>query len=65
MREEVRFFGARALTTGAAVTTLMDEFARARSAFKWRQLIALSRVTASAYGYAAPAHKESCELLKG
>src|SRR5258708_13067974 len=30
MREEVRFFGARALTTGAAVTTLMDEFARAR-----------------------------------
>ncbi len=45
--------------------TATDEFARARSAFAWRQLVALARVTASAYGYAAPAHKEACELLKG
>lgn len=45
--------------------TARDEFARARPAFKWRQLVALARVTASAYGYAAPAHKEACELLKG
>ncbi len=45
--------------------TATDEFARARSVFKWRQLIALARVTASAYGYAAPAHKEASELLKG
>lgn len=45
--------------------TATDEFSRARSAFAWRQLIALSRVTASAYGYAAPAHKQACELLKG
>ncbi|MBP3955555.1 hypothetical protein J8F10_09705 [Gemmata sp. G18] len=44
--------------------TASDEFARARAAFKWRQLIALARVTASAYGYAAPAHKEACERLK-
>lgn len=45
--------------------TATDEFARARSAFKWRQLVALARVTASAYGYAAPGHKEACEVLKG
>ena len=45
--------------------TTTDEFARARSAFKWRQLVALSRVTASQYGYAAPGHKEACEVLKG
>lgn len=44
--------------------TASDEFARARDTFKWRQLVALARVTASAYGYAAPAHKEACELLK-
>jgi hypothetical protein len=45
--------------------TTTDEFARARAAFKWRQLVALARVTASAYGYAAPGHKEACEVLKG
>jgi hypothetical protein len=45
--------------------TVTDEFARARAAFKWRQLVALARVTASAYGYAAPGHKEACEVLKG
>ncbi|MBN9119519.1 MAG: hypothetical protein J0I06_10235, partial [Planctomycetes bacterium] len=45
--------------------TTTDEFNRARAAFKWRQLVALARVTASQYGYAAPAHKEACEVLKG
>ncbi len=45
--------------------TTSDEFAAARPAFKWRQLVALARVTASAYGYPAPGHKEACELLKG
>lgn len=45
--------------------TVADEFARARAAFKWRQLVALARVTASQYGYAAPGHKEACEVLKG
>jgi len=45
--------------------TATDEFGRARAAFKWRQLVALARVTASAYGYAAPGHKEACEVLKG
>jgi hypothetical protein len=45
--------------------TTSDEYARARAAFKWRQLVALARVTASAFGYAAPGHKEACEVLKG
>jgi hypothetical protein len=45
--------------------TVTDEFNRARASFKWRQLVALARVTASQYGYAAPAHKEACEVLKG
>lgn len=44
--------------------TTSDEFASARAAFKWRQLVALARVTASAYGYAAPGVKEACEVLK-
>jgi hypothetical protein len=33
--------------------TTSEEFASARPAFKWRQLVALARVTASEYGYAA------------
>jgi len=45
--------------------TTSDEFARTRSAFKWRQLVALARVTASEYGYPAPGVKEACELVKG
>jgi len=45
--------------------TVSDEFAAARAAFKWRQLVALARVTASAYGYPAPGFKEACELIKG
>jgi hypothetical protein len=37
MREEVRLFSARALTTGAAVTTLVDEIALARAnTARWR-----------------------------
>jgi len=45
--------------------TVSEEFAAARPAFKWRQLVGLARVTASEYGYAAPGYKEECELLKG
>ena len=44
--------------------TASDEFARARDVFKWRQLVALARVTASAYGFAAPGYKEACEVMK-
>ena len=45
--------------------TTSDEFAAARPAFKWRQLVSLARVTASAYGYPAAGVKEACELVKG
>jgi hypothetical protein len=43
--------------------TVTEEFAAARPAFRWRYLIALARVTASAHGYAAPGHAEACRLL--
>jgi hypothetical protein len=44
--------------------TTSDEFATMRPAFKWRQLVALARVTASAFGYPAPGHDEACKLVK-
>lgn len=43
--------------------TTVEEFNAVRPAFKWRYLIALSRVTASGHGYAAPGHTENCRLL--
>ncbi|HEV3444109.1 MAG TPA: hypothetical protein VG099_05660 [Gemmataceae bacterium] len=43
--------------------TVSDEFAVMRPAFRWRQLIALARVTASEYGQAAPGFAEACKLL--
>jgi hypothetical protein len=44
--------------------TTSEEFAASRPAFRWRQLVALARVTASAYGYPAPGFKDACGLLK-
>jgi hypothetical protein len=44
--------------------TTTDEFASTRPAFRWRQLVALARVTASEFGRAAPGYAEACELLK-
>ena len=35
-----------------------------RPAFRWRQLVALARVTASEYGFAAPGYVQACELLR-
>jgi hypothetical protein len=43
--------------------TVSEEFATTRPAFRWRQLVALARVTASEYGYPAPGFKEACGLL--
>lgn len=43
--------------------TTTDEFANSREAFRWRQLIALARVTASEYGQRAPGYDEACKLL--
>ena len=43
--------------------TASEEFASARPAFRWRQMVALARVTASEYGYPAPGYDEARELL--
>lgn len=45
--------------------TASEEFAAARPAFRWRQLVALARVTASEYGFPAPGYADACRLLKG
>ncbi len=45
--------------------TTSEEFLNARLAYRWNQLVALARVTASEYGLPAPGYQESCELLKG
>ena len=44
--------------------TVSEEFAWGRPAFRWRQLVALARVTASEYGRPAPGYAQACELLK-
>jgi hypothetical protein len=43
--------------------TATAEYAASRAAFRSRQLVALARVTASAYGHAAPGHADACRLL--
>ena len=43
--------------------TVTEEFGTMRPAFRWRQLAALARVTASEYGYPAPGVEEARELL--
>jgi len=43
--------------------TSTSEFAVTRPAFRWRQLVALARVTASEYGRPAPGYAEACRLL--
>jgi hypothetical protein len=52
--------------------TVQEEFKTIRPAFRWRQLVGLARVTASAYGYdredkhgkRAPGYEDACRLLK-
>ena len=44
--------------------TVTEEFAATRPAFRWRQLVALARVTASEYGRPAPGMAEAREMLK-
>jgi len=51
--------------------TVSEEYRTTRPAFRWRQIIALARVTASAYGYnradepgyRAPGYEHACQLL--
>lgn len=44
--------------------TVRQEFKTTRPSFRWRQLVALGRVTASEYGRPAPGYKQARELLK-
>ncbi len=44
--------------------TVSEEFRTWRPAFRWRQLTALARVTASEHGYPAPGYADACKLLK-
>ncbi|MSU58460.1 MAG: hypothetical protein EXS35_09820 [Pedosphaera sp.] len=44
--------------------TVTEEFAATRPAFRWRQLVAIARVTASEYGRPAPGMAEAREMLK-
>ncbi|MEX2138737.1 MAG: hypothetical protein WD894_05710 [Pirellulales bacterium] len=52
--------------------TVQEEFRATRPAFRWRQVVGLARVTASAYGYdredkqggRAAGYDEACRLLK-
>jgi len=43
--------------------TVAEEFRTSRPAFRWRQLTALARVTASEYGFPAPGREQAQELL--
>jgi hypothetical protein len=43
--------------------TVTEEFATIRPEFRWRQLVALARVTASEHGFPAPGFEEARELL--
>ncbi|MCA9216138.1 MAG: hypothetical protein KDB27_23885 [Planctomycetales bacterium] len=44
--------------------TTTEEYAAIRPAFRWRQIVALARVTASEHGFPAPGYAEACDLLK-
>lgn len=44
--------------------TVSEEFARMRPAFRWRQIAALARVSASEYGTPAPGYSQAKELFK-
>ncbi len=44
--------------------TACEEFAATRPAFRWRQLVALARVTASEFGHPSQGYMEATKLLK-
>jgi hypothetical protein len=44
--------------------TVRQEYKTTRQAFRWRQMVALGRVTASEYGRTAAGYKQARELLK-
>jgi hypothetical protein len=44
--------------------TVSEEYTATRAAFRWRHMVALARVTASQFGFAAPGYAQSRELLR-
>ena len=44
--------------------TVVEEFATIRATFRWRQLVALARVTASEYGHPSSGYIEARRLIK-
>ena len=44
--------------------TVTEEYATTRPAYRWRQLVALARVTASEHGFPAPGYQEARERLR-
>ncbi len=44
--------------------TVTEEFAAMRPSFRWRQIVALARVTASECGFPAPGYREACDQLR-
>ena len=44
--------------------TASEEFANTRSAFRWRQVAALARVSASEFGTPSPGYVQAKELFK-
>jgi hypothetical protein len=44
--------------------TVANEFSHCRPAYRWRHLLALTRVTASEYGQVAPGYEQAVELLQ-
>lgn len=51
------------VAAAAYYRTVSEEFAATRPAFRWRQLVALARVTASEYGRPADGVAEAREML--
>jgi hypothetical protein len=43
--------------------TASEEYSIARPAFRWRQMVALARVTASEFGHPAPGYQDACDRL--
>jgi hypothetical protein len=44
--------------------TVSEEYVSIRPAFRWREVVALARVTASEYGYPAPGLDQARQLLR-
>jgi hypothetical protein len=43
--------------------TVVEDYQATRAAFRWRHVVALARVVASAYGQPAPGFDEACRLI--